>query len=282
MRGNSKAGQADKDKKAAEVKAAREAAAADADSKAETDAELIARAKKALNAIATVRQYLQDAQRNLIRLPSSVDSRIEVAVFRTSTSTQIDAGLASLRLVSGAAQRVATLTVESRSRSRFRLDAGLVYSGLVENTYKTGIGADGNRSIQVDSTAVPVVPMVFLSYYWKPVDPREACPFSSATACPRVNLLPTLAVGVPLTRNPLEHFFVGGLWQPVPFFAFTAGAHIGRVNLLRDGFEENTAPPSAMNFSDKDLVTSGFRVSYFVGAVITSDVFVKVLLKIVK
>lgn len=285
--GDAKGGQADKDKKPtelkeAELKAARDATAQDADSKTESIAALIARAKKALNAIVTVRQYLQDAQRNVIRLPSRVDSRIEIAVFRTSTGTQIDAGLASLRLVSGAAQRVATMTVESRSRSRFRLDAGLVYSGLVENTYKTGTGADGNRTIQVDATAVPVVPMVFLSYYWAPVDSREACPFASATACPRANLIPTLAVGVPLTRNPLEHFFIGGLWQPMPFFAFTAGAHIGRVNLLRDGFQENAAPPSTMSFSDKDLVTSDFRVSYFAGVVITSDVFVKVLLKIVK
>jgi hypothetical protein len=286
--GEKSAAQADKKaeksaKQTQELKDADDASSRGVLVKQESDSELIARAKKALRGIVSVRQYLQDAQHNLIRLGTSKDTRIEIAVFRTSTTTETDTDATSLRLVSTAAQRVASTIVESRSLSRFRLDAGLVYTGLVEETYQTGIGADGNRSIQVDSTAIPVIPMVFLSYYWKPTDPREVCPLSTAKdACPRANLLPTIALGVPLTRNPLEHFFVGTLWQPLPFFGFTAGVHIGQVNRLREGFQVGSAPPSNTGFADKDLTLQDFRVSYYVGAVITSDVFVKVLLKLLK
>lgn len=243
---------------------------------------MLKRAAKALLSIADVRNYLEDARNNLLRMNAPREKVIEIALFRTATRTQQDAD-SSLKLVSGQPQRVEVFTIESRPRSRFRLDAGVVYSGLAETTYKTGINGEGKRVIQTDSTSVPVIPMVFLSYYWRPVDPREACPLSRRSgACSKVNLLPTVTVGIPLTRNPLEHFFVGGMWQPIPYFAFTAGAHIGRVNELRSGFTLDAEPPSVMGFQDKELTTQSFKVSYFVGGVITSDVFVKILLKILK
>lgn len=239
-------------------------------------------------AMQLLRQHFERSRKNVFRIALERDKKVEVALFRQRSTIKVatadGSAEESFQIVLETSERVAYTSLEAHSLSYFRVNVGVVYTFLQDTGYRTAINAGGEPSIVTDKSGSQVLPMLVLSHYWGGTDPLAPCPLSSdRTACPRRNLFPTFAIGIPLTQNPFENFFLGGMWQPFPGIGVTGGLHVGKVTVLRDSFEVGGRPPTASTgFMEKDLITTAFRPNGYVGVVLTSDLFVKILAKVIK
>ena len=193
----------------------------------------------------------------------------------------------TVELLSTATQELSRASLEVRSLSYVRLSIGVAYTWLADRRYSLGPADTGATVIVSSNPATQIIPMVVLSHNWCGEDPRKYRIVSDLREpvqpgkC-NLNLLPTFAIGIPLSRNPFENFFVGLQWQFVPGLAFVGGRHVGRVGALRDGFREGAAPPPVPNFRIEDAIDQTFQWDWFVGAAFTDDLFIKVIQKIIK
>lgn len=232
--------------------------------------------------------HFQGAQRNLFRRTGESDRRIEVTIYASTASINVTEGTdttpTSYNVAYTTPQPVATLVFEARSRSYARFGVGAVYSFLKEPSYRVGIDKNGSQQIQVTSNAAGLMPVLTLSHYWQGVDEREFCSLGNATrvsgACPWVNyVFPSVVIGLPLTKTPFSHFFVGGQWQPISGLSVIGGAHIGKVKRLTGGLSPGDMPPDNASFSIDNATEEYFGVNGFVGATFTDDLLVKLFAK---
>src|SRR5262249_14440368 len=124
-----------------------------------------------------------------------------------------------------------------------------------------------------------IVPLLVLSHYWYGADVRAPQPWDFKRPRWYLNLIPTFAFGIPLSKSPIENFFIGSQWQPVPGVGMMLGAHVGKVNALRSGFAVGgSTPMPADGFRIGDAVEQRFKSGFYFGVTISDTVFIKLLL----
>lgn len=179
---------------------------------------------------------------------------------------------------------IGQLSIEMRSLSYLRVNLAVVYSNVSDQALEIGINDIGGRTL-VRGDDGEFTPMLLLTHNWVGADPKAAAhPWDTSRKNWWLNLLPTLALGVPLNQSPLEHLYVGIMEQFVPGLALTVGVHCARVDRIRsnDGFVTGTAAPPVAEFRAQDASRKEIRVGYFVGVVVTDSLFVSVLRPLVE
>lgn len=225
--------------------------------------------------------HIQSARQNVFNVSSRANSEVEVVV-RTSPLVYAETGSAdskSINLSYGKATEVARYTFQIRSLSYVRFGVSVGYSSTHSQTVGTTRNDLGVEVLR-RTDELGIVPMVVMTHYWCGADEREIQPWHRGRGCWKWNLLPTIAVGLPITpTNTLQHIFMGLVWQPIPAIGIIGGAHLGRVNRLRPEFFDGMAlPASSSNFRPEvDAVETVTRLGWYVGAVITDATFIKLI-----
>lgn len=173
---------------------------------------------------------------------------------------------------------LATLNVEVHSLTRAHVAFGLSVVNVSGGGHTYSVAQDSSgASVIRGSRDIAIVPMLMLSHWWCPVDPREGEPWDVLPGkCDgRWNFLPRIAVGIPLSRSPLENFYVGAIEQLVSGIAFVAGVSYQKVSTLSGGFQEGTPVPADFHISDN--LQPGWKPAFFVGVALTDAAIIKVV-----
>jgi hypothetical protein len=220
--------------------------------------------------------HIARVSHNVFSIRPLKNKKVDVAVLGEPLT--LDATTPALSY--GEAKELARGSFEIRGLSYVRYGLGLLYTNLRNESFGRGrndLGADVIRHTEDNG----IVPALFVTHYWCGADERELQPWdrSRGTRCWAVNtFIPTLTLGLPLSINPLEHLFVGLMWQPAPAVAFVAGLHLGKVTVLRKSFVDGAgAPPASSGFRDGDATERDLRLGYFLGVSITDAVFTKIV-----
>lgn len=226
-------------------------------------------------------QHLEATNSNLFNVASRANTEAEIVVRSTPLVLSKKDGEAkeSLSLSYGTPTDIARYSLQIRSLAYVRFGLAVGYSsthGQSVTTARNDLGVDVLRR----NDDLGITPMVVMTHYWCGADERRIQPWDKSRSCWGWNLVPTIAIGVPITSsNALQHFFLGLVWQPIPAIGFIAGGHIGRVNRVRAEFFDGMAVQSGnIGFRpDVDAMETVTRLGWYVGAVITDATFVKLL-----
>ena len=142
---------------------------------------------------------------------------------------------------------------------------------------------DAGAQVITHGNDAGILPIFVLSHYWCGADLREVQPYHRFGRCGWANtLLPTLAVGIPLSKDPTKNIFLGGMLQPVPGLALIGGMHVGQVSVLRHGYIDGQPPPliQGQAFDVSQAQENVTRLGYFVGVVVTDSIFVSLFSKL--
>lgn len=207
---------------------------------------------------------------------------LKVAGLQSNPSSDSKAG--ALTLSYGAATTLARTKLEVRSLSYVRVAVGLGFTSLRNDTVSEQRDAQGQVVLRTGQDT-GIAGMILLSHYWYGVDERETQPWSSPWDSTRsktslVNLIPSIAIGLPLTQqNTLQNFFVGLLFQPIPAVGLVFGGHVGRINQLRPEFSDGmTLPIKETGFRiDADTLEPVTKMGWFLGVMVTDSVFAKLI-----
>jgi hypothetical protein len=180
----------------------------------------------------------------------------------------------------GSAQDEGSTSFQSRTLSWLRVGLGLTYTQLRDRSYRIGPNEIGAPVIQSTDSA-SLAPVLYFTHYWNAADTRDpGTPWNSRIPGWERNLLPTLTVGIPLSRSPLENVFLGATIQLVPGIAFSGGVHIGRVTRLRSGFSVDTAPPADPAFRIQDATEPRLAIAPYLAVIVTDTLFVGAIQKL--
>ncbi|HMU37379.1 MAG TPA: hypothetical protein PKE31_00045 [Pseudomonadota bacterium] len=226
-------------------------------------------------------RHLEATDSNLFNVASRANTEAEIVVRSTPLVLSKKDGEAkeSLSLSYGTPTDIARYSLQIRSLAYVRFGLAVGYSsthGQSVTTARNDLGVDVLRR----NDDLGITPMVVMTHYWCGADERRIQPWDKSRSCWGRNLVPTIAIGVPITSsNALQHFFLGLVWQPIPAIGFIAGGHIGRVNRVRAEFFDGMAVQSGnVGFRpDVDAMETVTRLGWYVGAVITDATFVKLL-----
>ncbi len=232
-------------------------------------------------------RHIGNASQNVFLVTSRANSEVEVVVRSTplvvSAPQQKDIGGVTkdwkVGLSYGAATDVARYSFQIRSLAYVRFGVAVGYSsthGQSVRTTRNDLGAEVLRR----SDDLGITPMVVMTHYWCGADERAIQPWDKSRSCWGWNLVPTIAVGLPITTtNALQQVFLGLVWQPLPAIGFIGGAHLGRVTRMRSEFFDGMAVPlSSSNFRPEvDAIETVTRLGWYVGAVITDATFIKLI-----
>lgn len=213
-----------------------------------------------------------------IRVPVDRDKETTVSIkgLRLHLRADSDKGATSL-LAHGDAVELAHATVQVRSLVYVKASLGLIWTSLGNPTYRVGINELGQSVLQA-SDAGQILPTLFVSHYWAGADLRAVKPWDWGRRQARYNMIPTLAIGIPFTRNPIENLFVGLQWQPIPGISLVGGVHAGKVATLREGFTAGGVIPNIQGFQADNAVEQAYRWGGFIGAAISDSVLIKLIL----
>jgi hypothetical protein len=250
-------------------------------SKADGDDVLVTTADRLLNTIRAIRTHFDGFNGGILRVPIAIEkdkaTTIVVNVKKWKRRDSAGDGAESI-LIYDDSKESARATVEVHSLVYVKVSLGLVWSQLVDPSFSLGSNDLGAQVIQ-SSAASSIVPLLLLSHYWYGADLRATQPWDTHRKYWWVNLLPTFALGIPLTKNPIENVFIGAQLQPVPGLSLVAGANVGKVHALRSGFVIGAAPPdSRVGFRIEDAVEERFRTGFFIGAALSDSLFIKLIL----
>lgn len=232
-------------------------------------------------------RHIGNASQNVFLVTSRANSEVEVVVRSTpllvSAPKQNDIGGDTkdwkVGLSYGAAMDVARYSFQIRSLAYVRFGVAVGYSSTHSqsvSTTRNDLGAEVLRR----NDDLGITPMVVMTHYWCGADERAIQPWDKSRSCWKWNMVPTIAVGLPITTtNALQQVFLGLVWQPLPAIGFIGGAHLGRVNRMRPEFFDGMAVPlSSSNFRpDVDAIETVTRLGWYVGAVITDATFIKLI-----
>jgi hypothetical protein len=232
---------------------------------------------------------LEAATRQYFQLSPSASSKVDLDVrgVRLVVTTPGDADKAPA-VGDAPAEVLVGTSFEVRSLTRVRVAPGLVFTPVSDRQFRIASNEIGAPVITGTDGGV-AVPMLFFGHYWCAADVREVQPFDEGPPCDdgplkgAARYLPTFTVGIPLSRSPLENFFAGLLWQPVPAIAFVYGAHLGKVARLRDAFVEGAAaPPDISGFRLEDAIEKRWVLGAFFGVSLSDALFVTILKGVLK
>lgn len=220
--------------------------------------------------------YAQTPLLFVVRPEREKETTLTVSGSRLKLRSDYDRGADAI-YAPGEYQTVTTATVQVRTLLYVRASLGLVWSSLQSPTYAVAQSpTDAQSQVLVANEATEIVPLLILSHYWSGVDLREMQPWDKRRPGWWKNMFPTFAVGIPLSKSPLQNFFIGAQWQPVPGLSVIGGANLGKVNVLRDGYSVGGVVPTG--FKAVDAVESDYRVGGFVGVAVMDSLFVKLIL----
>lgn len=234
-------------------------------------------------------RHIGNASQNVFLVTSRANSEVEVVVRSTplvvSAPKQVDIEDddkpkdLKVGLSYGAATDVARYSFQIRSLAYVRFGVAVGYSsthGQSVSTTRNDLGAEVLRR----NDDLGITPMVVMTHYWCGADERAIQPWDNSRSCWGWNMVPTIAVGLPITTtNALQQVFLGLVWQPLPAIGFIGGAHLGRVNRMRPEFFDGMAVPLGnTNFRPEvDATETVTRLGWYVGAVITDATFIKLI-----
>jgi hypothetical protein len=186
------------------------------------------------------------------------------------------------RLSYGTASTVANETFHVRSLSYVRLNLGFGVTSLRDAGFSIKTNDIGAQVITHGSDP-GVAPLFVLSHYWCGVDLRETQPWHRWNRCGKYNtFIPTIAVAVPLDRNPVQNFFWGAMWSPIPGLGAIGGAHLGNINVLKHGYLDGQPPPvTSVPLNPDDYQERQLRLGWYVGAVLTDALFIALFSKLI-
>lgn len=190
----------------------------------------------------------------------------------------------ALTLSYGATAALAKTKLEVRSLSYVRVAVGLGFTSLRNDTVSEQRDAQGQAVLRTGHDE-GIAGMILLSHYWHGVDEREIQPWSVPWDSGRsktslVNLIPSIAIGLPLTQqNTLQNFFFGLLFQPIPAVGLVFGGHVGRINQLRPEFSDGMQLPSKESGFriDADTLEPVTKMGWFLGVMVTDSIFAKLI-----
>lgn len=172
---------------------------------------------------------------------------------------------------------LAGYTFQIRSLSYVRFGFSLGYSSVQNQGVTTGRNDTGSEVLRTKQD-MGLTSMILMTHYWCGADEREIQPWDRSRGCWWANLLPTIAVGLPITAiNTFQHIFLGAVWQPVPAIGLVGGAHLGRVDRMRAEFSDGMAFPAGNTGfrPEVDTVETVTKIGWYVGAVVTDAAFIK-------
>jgi hypothetical protein len=227
--------------------------------------------------------HLELAERNQFDVPTGSDVKVEITIrgIGIALETTQVTGLLVPTVTAPVEDRDKT-TLEVRALSYARVSPGLTLSSVRNRSFTITANEIGAQTITAreDGAAFPTM---FFSHYWCAVDVRETQPFDFSRSCWWANLLPSLAVGLPLSRDPLENVLIGALWQPFPGISLIAGRHYGHLPRLRRGFVEGSAPPPGVTgFRIEDAVEKDWVYGGYLGIALSDAAFMTVLKTLTK
>lgn len=156
-----------------------------------------------------------------------------------------------------------SLSLEVGNRTWFQLQLGAALSSIESHGYALQSGAEGDGNVLVrESSSLLVEPAVFATVFWCGQDLNHvvyerSCGSEDTSWVP---LLPTLAVGVPLSSALADGNFYLGLSLPyIPYVSILAGLHLARVRRPIDGaVGRQTMATSLEDVTELQVRTGGF------------------------
>lgn len=235
-------------------------------------------------AVQFAQKQISDVDQNVYTLASSANTEAEVVVrsaplvmtssgeIKTKTGREV-----TIALSYGPATDLARYTFQIRGLSYVRFGLSLGYSSVQSQGVTTGRNDTGSEVLRTKQD-MGLTTMLLMTHYWCGADEREIQPWDRSRSCWWANLLPTVAVGLPITSiNTFQHIFLGAVWQPVPAIGLVGGAHLGRVDRMRAEFSDGMALPAGNTGfrPEVDTVETVTKLGWYVGAVITDATFIK-------
>jgi hypothetical protein len=235
-------------------------------------------------AVEFAQKHISAVDENVFTMGSRANTEAEVVVRSAPlvmTSATKDAGKddekTALSLSYGPATDLARYTFQIRGLSYVRFGFSLGYSSVQNQGVTTGRNDTGSEVLRTKQD-MGLTSMILMTHYWCGADEREIQPWDRSRGCWWANLLPTIAVGLPITAiNTFQHIFLGAVWQPVPAIGLVGGAHLGRVDRMRAEFSDGMALPAGNTGfrPEVDTIETVTKIGWYVGAVVTDAAFIK-------